>query len=269
MLKVPVLASVCIRINHMNFRELHFQSEPVLVCNVWDISSAIIAEKVGYKCIGTSSAAISRMLGYSDGEEMPFSELYDLVVKIKSRTTIPLTVDIEGGYGETTQEIYRNIKELAKVGVVGINIEDSIVIGDKRVLKDSTEMESIISELKSLLHASDISMFLNIRTDAYLVKSTTPLEETKQRIILYENAGADGIFVPFLEEKEDIKILTDFTDLPLNVMCSQRLPDFPTLSQLGIKRISMGNYAYSKICKELEKDLLEVGTTKSFSPLFA
>ena len=253
----------------MDFRGLHFQPEPVLVCNVWDVSSAIIAEKAGYKCIGTSSAAISRMLGYSDGEEMSFSELRDLVVKIKNRTIIPLTVDIEAGYGNTTQEIYENIKKLEEIGVVGINIEDSVVVGEKRVLKDPNEMASTISDLKSLLNSSDISMFLNIRTDAYLVKNSAPLEETKRRISLYQNAGADGIFVPFLEEKEDIQILTGFTNLPLNVMCTQQLPDFITLSQLGIKRISMGNYAYSKICKELEKDLLEIDTTKSFTPLFA
>ena len=122
----------------MDFRGLHFQPEPVLVCNVWDVSSAIIAEKAGYKCIGTSSAAISRMLGYSDGEEMSFSELRDLVVKIKNRTIIPLTVDIEAGYGNTTQEIYENIKKLEEIGVVGINIEDSVVVGEKRSSQPSS-----------------------------------------------------------------------------------------------------------------------------------
>jgi 2-methylisocitrate lyase-like PEP mutase family enzyme len=258
-----------IRIIDMDFRSLHFQPEPVLICNVWDVSSAVIAEQAGYQCIGTSSAAISRMLGYSDGEEMSFSELYDLVVKIKSRTTIPLTVDIEAGYGDTISEIYENIKALAKVGVAGVNIEDSVVTAGKRVLKDPYVMENTISGLVALLRASGISIFLNSRTDAYLVQGDTPLEETKLRISLYQKAGADGIFVPFLEEKEDIKVLAEFTDLPLNVMCTQRLPDFRTLSELGVKRVSMGNYAYNKLYKELEKDLLEVAATQSFAPFFS
>ena len=253
----------------MDFRSLHFQPEPVLICNVWDVFSAVIAEQAGYQCIGTSSAAISRMLGYSDGEEISFSELHDLVIKIKGRTTIPLTVDIEAGYGETISEIYDNIKALAEIGVVGINIEDSVVIDGKRVLKDPYVMENTISGLVALLRASGISIFLNSRTDAYLVKSDTPLEETKLRISLYQKAGADGIFVPFLEKKEDIKVLAEFTELPLNVMCTQRLPDFKTLSELGVKRISMGNYAYSRIYKKLEKDLLKVADTQSFAPLFS
>ncbi|ORT49570.1 hypothetical protein ST37_14390 [Vibrio sp. qd031] len=252
----------------MDFRSLHFQPQPVILCNVWDVTSAVIAEQAGYQCIGTSSAAISHLFGYSDGEEISFSELRDLVIKIKSRTTIPLTVDIEAGYGDTVAEIYENIKQLAEIGVVGVNIEDSIVIDGKRVLKDPYVMEETISGLVALLRASDVSIFLNARTDAYLVKSAAPLEETKLRISLYERAGADGIFVPFLDEPKDIKILAEFTDLPLNVMCTQRLPDFRALSELGVKRISMGNYAYSKICKELEKDLLNVAATQSFAPLF-
>jgi 2-methylisocitrate lyase-like PEP mutase family enzyme len=253
----------------MDFRSLHFQSEPVLICNVWDVSSAVIAEQAGYQCIGTSSAAISGMLGYSDGEDMSFSELHDLVAKIKSRTTIPLTVDIEAGYGETVSEIYENIKALTEIGVAGVNIEDSVVIGGKRVLKDPYVMENTISGLVELLRASDISIFLNSRTDAYLVKNDTPLEETKRRISLYQKAGADGIFVPFLEEKEDIKVLAEFADLPLNVMCTRHLPDFRTLTELGVKRISMGNYAYSRIYKKLKKDLLEVADSQSFAPLFS
>ncbi len=252
----------------MDFRSLHCQAEPVLICNVWDVSSAVIAEQAGYKSIGTSSAAISHMLGYSDGMEMPFSELRDLVAKIKSHTTIPLTVDIEAGYGSTTSEIYENIKALTNIGVVGINIEDSVIINGQRTLKDPYIMKDTILGLKALLNESGHSIFINLRTDAYLLKTDSAFEETKHRISLYENAGADGIFVPFLEKTEEIQALVDSTTLPLNVMCTQALPDFRTLSELGVKRISMGNYAYSKIYKSLEKSLLEVMSTQSFSPLF-
>lgn len=253
----------------MDFKDLHYQSAPVLICNVWDVPSAVIAQEAGYQCIGTSSAAISSMLGYSDGEEMSFSELYELVAKIKRKTSVPFTVDIEAGFGNSVQEVYANIKSLADIGVVGVNIEDSLVIEGNRVLKDPIEMADMISELSSLLYGSNTSMFLNIRTDGYLVKCSSPLEETKHRIALYQKAGADGIFVPFLDDPKDIATLVDFTELPLNVMCTQHLPDFTTLSGLGVKRISMGNYAYSRICKVLEEDLASVRTSQSFSTLFA
>src|SRR5688572_130219 len=94
------------------FRELHRQQEPLLLGNVWDAKSAMVYENLRYKAIGTSSAAASEALGYSDGENMPFEEYFFVIKRIKASTTLPFSVDMEGGYGDTPQQVIKNIKLL-------------------------------------------------------------------------------------------------------------------------------------------------------------
>lgn len=111
----------------MNFKKLHSQDSPVLICNVWDVPSARIAEKLGFETMGTSSSAIAEMLGYEDGEQMQFSELEYIVQRIVSTVQLPLSVDLEAGYSRDPKKIANHIERLYKIGVVGINIEDSLV----------------------------------------------------------------------------------------------------------------------------------------------
>lgn len=121
----------------MNFTELHHQSTPLLIANVWDASSAIAAQHAGYQATGTSSAAIAAMLGYEDGEAMSFDELLYIVTRIKSVSHLPLSVDVEAGFGRTASEITVNLKRLASLGVVGVNLEDSRVVNGVRQLDDA------------------------------------------------------------------------------------------------------------------------------------
>ncbi len=110
-----------------NFKALHYQKTPLLIGNVWDVASTRIATKANFKAIGTSSAAIASMLGYQDGEVMDFSELLYIVQRISVNTKLPLSVDLESGYSRNPLVITEHIRQLAAVGVVGINLEDSIV----------------------------------------------------------------------------------------------------------------------------------------------
>lgn len=145
----------------MMLRDLHNQKEPLLICNVWDVPSAKLAEKLNFKVIGTSSAAIANMLGYIDGKELRFSELFPIIKRIKTCTTLPLSVDLESGYGENAHEIVANIKQLAAIGVTGINIEDSIVETERRLLA-ANDFARIVSSIKTLLHEEEIDMFINV-----------------------------------------------------------------------------------------------------------
>jgi 2-methylisocitrate lyase-like PEP mutase family enzyme len=110
----------------MNFKELHCQAAPVLICNVWDVVSAKLAQKLGYQAIGTSSGAIAELLGYKDGEEMTFNELVYIVQRITKSIDVPLTVDFEAGYGRDPVGIAERIERLVNLGVVGVNLEDSL-----------------------------------------------------------------------------------------------------------------------------------------------
>lgn len=247
---------------------LHEEIHPLLLCNVWDVGSAKLAEKLGFKAIGTSSAAIAAMLGYADGEEMSFRELFFVVERIVEHTSLPLSVDIEGGYSEKPEMVLEHIFSLSKLGVVGVNIEDSRVFG-KRQLLDKRDfagmLEGVCQGVKSAFKAP---FFINVRTDAFMTQHPNPVAETIERASLYQSVGANGLFVPGIEKTEDIHAVVQATALPVNVMCMPNLPDFKTLKALGVKRISMGNFLFERLNQHLEQSLKSILQSNSFEPIF-
>ena len=252
----------------MNFKKLHQQDTPLLIGNVWDVASAKVAEELNFKAIGTSSGAIATMLGYRDGEEMSFAELEYIVGRIIANSDLPLSVDLESGYSRDPIEIANHIKRLVDLGVVGVNLEDSVV-QEERIFLEAEKFAQTISTIKTQLQKEAATVFLNIRTDTFLLNHPSPLEESFRRIQLYENAGADGIFIPCIEKSADISAIVAATTLPLNVMSMPNLPDFKTLHQLGVQRISMGNFLFNKINEHHETTLNSILTAQSFNPIFA
>lgn len=251
----------------MEFEQLHRQHTPLLLANVWDVRSAKVAETLNFQAMGTSSAAMAAAMGYQDGGEMPFDELLYLVQRIRKNTNLPLSVDIESGHGRTAKEIATNIKRLAEIGVAGINIEDSIVTGSRNLL-DADAFASILSEITENLRNEKVGMFINVRTDTFLLGIPNVLEETIKRIKRYEDAGANGIFVPCIEDASAIREVIRCTELPLNVMCMPNLPDFDMLNTLGVKRISMGNFVFDWMYNQFETKTKEILQQKSFNPIF-
>ncbi|SEM00743.1 2-Methylisocitrate lyase, PEP mutase family [Aquimarina amphilecti] len=251
----------------MNFKELHNQKTPLLLGNVWDVPSAKTAEKLGFQAIGTSSSAIAALLGYQDGEQMGFSELIYFVKQIVTNTNLPLSVDLESGYSRDPIIIAEHIKELVALGVVGINIEDSIV-KDERILLNGEKFASTLIDVINVLSKENIDVFINVRTDTFLLKHSDVIEETKKRIKLYENAGANGIFTPCIENESDIREIVNCTSLPINVMCMPNLPDFNTLSSLGVQRISMGNFLFDTMYSQLERITKDIIDQRSFQSIF-
>lgn len=107
-------------------KQLILKNECLIIGNVWDSLSAIIHEQAGFKALGTTSWGIANTLGYQDGQRIGFDELKNMVSQILKVITIPLSVDIEAGYGKDNQEIIDNILTLAKMGCTGVNLEDSL-----------------------------------------------------------------------------------------------------------------------------------------------
>ncbi len=249
------------------FLELYESENPFLLGNVWDVSSARIMAESGFKALGTSSAAIAHSLGYEDGEQMSFDELLFMVERITRTTDFPLSVDIEGGFDRDPQEIVKHIEALHRFGVVGINLEDSVVT-DRRSLLDMKSFSEIIKEISSNLKSRKIKMFLNIRTDTYLLPAENPLKETLTRLPAYEESGADGIFIPCITDEEDIARVVRSTGLPVNVMCMPGLPSFYRLKELGVKRISMGNAIHQKLMESMKGLCQTIQQEQSFQSLF-
>jgi PEP phosphonomutase and related enzymes len=252
----------------MNFAELHQQKTPLLIANVWDAASAKTAQQLGYQALGTSSAAIAAMLGYEDGEAMSFDELFYIVTRIKAVTSLPISIDIEAGFGGSVSVVAARLKRLAQLGVVGINLEDSRAIDGVRRLEDATDFAIRLQAIREALKDEAHPLFFNIRTDAFLINHALALRETLLRARLYEAAGADGIFVPCLTSEKEIASVARATDLPLNVMCMPGLPAFDRLAELGVHRISMGNFVHSAMQSALKAMMQSILLQQTFAGVF-
>lgn len=252
----------------MNFAELHNQHEPLLIANVWDAASAVAAQEAGYQVLGTSSAAIASTLGYEDGQGMPFNEVFYIVTRIRAVSNLPLSVDMEAGYGDSAEEIITNLRRLAQTGVSGVNLEDSRVINGVRQLDDVSDFSRSLRTVCDTLRSENYSLFLNIRTDTYLLRHESALQETILRGQSYKAVGADGLFVPCLTSEKDISLIAGATGLPLNVMCMPDLPSFDRLKLAGVSRISMGNFVHSAMPSRLNDLMQAIRSRQTFEGLF-
>ena len=250
------------------FKQLH-QSNPLFILpNVWNAKSAQILEKENYPAVATSSSAVANGLGYQDGEDMPFEDYLLIIKRIIAVVQVPLTVDMEMGYGKTNEAIAANFITLARLGVAGVNIEDSTITQTGRELKDANEFAETIAYIKDKLAAKQLELFINVRCDAYLLKVANKQQETAHRLPLYEAAGADGIFLPFISEPADIQAAVSLTKLPLNVMCIPNLPDFDTLQKLGVKRVSLGPFLFNKVYDSIVTLTKAITAANKLTPLF-
>lgn len=246
--------------NHYEkFYDLHRRKKPLVIANAWNARSAQIIEKSGFDAVATSSGAIADSLGYADGEKIPFDELFYMLKRIKSSTNIPLSVDLERGYASDLNELNDNIQKLIDIGVAGINIEDSQ--GEDIYLRKLTG-------IKNYLEKTNQKLFINARTDVFLLKLSSPLETTLSRAKLYEDAGADGLFVTAVQDTDIIKKITSATSLPVNVVGGPKLSSIETLAECGIRRISMAVLLYRAAYNHLEVVAKAIGTDHSLAPLF-
>ncbi|TMP27603.1 isocitrate lyase/phosphoenolpyruvate mutase family protein [Pseudoalteromonas rubra] len=251
-----------------HFTQLHQQTTPLLLANVWDAASAKAAQQAGYQAIGTSSAAVASVLGYEDGEQLPFDELHFMVSRIASVTSLPLSVDIEAGYSRDPLQIAKHIQQLAQLGVVGVNLEDSLV-GSTRTLTHAGEFAECLASVRSHLITQQTDIFINVRCDAFLLGLENAREEALHRAQQYQQAGADGLFLPCIVKPADIQAITHACALPLNVMAMPDLPDINTLAGLGVKRISMGNFAFEGMHTHLNTALEQIRLQGNCAPLFS
>lgn len=242
-----------------NFKALHQNDTPLVLANVWDAHTAKLAQEAGYKALGTSSHAIANSLGFKDGEEISFEALFFVLKHILNVAKIPVSVDFEAGYAEDPNQVAKYVKQLTDIGVVGINLEDGIVKDGKRVLGDAKLMAAKIKAIKETT-----AIFINARIDTYTTKHPDSLDESISRALTYKSAGADGIFLPLIENETDIKSFIAKIDLPLNVFTTPKLPDYQTLGKLGVKRISHGAKQYELLMKKSEEIFKNFMQTKDY-----
>lgn len=250
------------------FTALHDQSEPLLIGNSWNALSAMTFEKLGFQALATSSSAVAEDLGYEDGENISFEEYLFIVKRIKASTKLPLSVDLETGFGKTTEEVISNIRRLHEAGVVGINIEDSSIQNGVRRQHDAATFAKKLSDITTGLKSRNVPMFINTRIDTFILKVPDTRAESIRRIRIYEQTGVNGIFLPCITDLDDIKAAVAATKLPVNVMCMPDLPDFNLLKAAGVRRISLADFPHSYVYRELESATAQVLGEGNFSAYF-
>jgi 2-methylisocitrate lyase-like PEP mutase family enzyme len=221
------------------FHRLHAGPAPLVLVNAWDAASARIVERAGAQAIGTTSAGMAWSMGHADGERMPVDELLAGCARICRVAGIPVTVDIERGFGDSTQAVCDLVRSLVGMGVVGINIEDGTLPGTRQLAPPE-----ILCERIAALRKMDARLFINARTDTYFVANDDPAarhEDTLRRARLYAFAGADGIFVPGMAVLDEIAGLAAAVPLPVNVYAGHaKAPSIDVLAGAGARRISLG-----------------------------
>jgi 2-methylisocitrate lyase-like PEP mutase family enzyme len=262
------------------FLKLHEDKEILVLLNSWDPGSSKLIEACGLKAIATTSMGVSATLGYPDCQAIPFAEMADAISKIANSTTLPVTADIEGGYGKNLKEIVASIEKIISTGIAGINIEDSYELNPQ--LLDEAEFCERISAIRELSASLGFHLVINARTDVFLTRSGEPggrLTEAIRRGNKYREAGADCIFIPDVTEEDKIATLVKEIDAPINILVNPSRgtgtpPPIPMLNNLGVARVSFGSSimkATLAMTKKIVSEVLENGTytilTESLSPI--
>lgn len=225
------------------FRQLHRSSRLLVLPNAWDAGSAVIFERAGFDAIGTTSAGIAYSLGYPDGEQVGFAEVLECVGRILKRITVPLTVDMETGYGSKIEQVVENVRRVIALGAVGINLEDGLSSPSPRLTKQA-EQCALLQALSGLKTRLDVPFVINARTDVYWLGVGDParrLDLALERVRAYAAAGADGVFVPGRLNRETIQALSTELEIPLNVIAAPDGPSVNELESLGVARLSLGS----------------------------
>lgn len=251
------------------FLKFHHDKEILVLLNSWDIGSSKLVEACGYKAIATTSMGIAASLGYPDCQVIQLSEMLEVITGIVNAVQLPVTVDIEAGYGENLNEILDSVKKIIATGIVGINIEDSIDLNP--VLVDESEFCERIAAIRALSDSLGFHLVINARTDSFYTSTGSPREklaESIRRGNKYREAGADCIFIQPVWEKETISTLVKEINAPINILANPTigagLPlSVRELQDLGVARLSLGSglmKATLALIKKVADELLEKGT---------
>ena len=251
------------------FLKYHKDKEILVLLNSWDIGSSKLIEACGYKAIATTSMGVSASLGYPDCQVIQLSEMIEVISGIVNGVQVPVTVDIEAGYGNNLDEIIDSVKKIIATGIVGINIEDSIDLNP--ILIDEIEFCERISAIRALSDSLGFHLVINARTDSFFTSSGSPrenLNESIKRGNKYQEAGADCIFVQPVWEKETISTLVKEINAPINILANPKVgiglpPSVSELQDLGVARLSLGSClmkATLALIKKAADELSKKGT---------
>lgn len=227
-----------------------------MLFNVWDPGSAKAVTGAGASAIATGSWSVAAANGFSDGEHMPLNLAIENLTRIVAATALPVTIDMESGYGKTAAEVGESIGRTIEAGAIGCNLEDSFPESGK--LREASEQRQRIRQVRLMADGAGFRYFINARTDVFFQKppeqhDESMLREAIDRARAFADAGADGIFAPGLIDRGLIARLAAAVPLPLNILVDAGSPSIEALAQVGVARVSHGPGPYLEVMKMLEQ----------------
>ncbi|GAA0659865.1 isocitrate lyase/phosphoenolpyruvate mutase family protein [Kitasatospora atroaurantiaca] len=231
-----------------SFSALHHPGRPLLLPNAWDCASAAALAEQGFPAIGTTSLGVAAAAGMPDGMALTRDETLLLARRLGTGSFL-LTVDAEGGFSDDPSEVAELARWLAAAGAVGINLEDGRADG-------SLTPVGLHSAKIAAVKAAVPDLFVNARTDTYWLGGREA--ETARRLLAYQQAGADGAFVPGLSDPPGIAALVGTLDAPLNILYSPSGPTVAQLAELGVSRVSLGSLLFRRALGAAVRTALDI-----------
>jgi 2-methylisocitrate lyase-like PEP mutase family enzyme len=245
-------------------RQLHHGPKILILPNAWDAASARIFEDAGFPAIATTSAGVAFSLGYPDGQLIPDAEMLAVVKRIAQSVKVPVTADLEAGYGDAGQ----TAESAIEAGAVGLNLEDFDHADGAKLFPIAEQVEKI-KTIRRVCDQLGVRLVINARTDQYLAEIGEPASrfaEACKRLHAYIAAGADCVFVPGVTDEETLSRLVAELKFPLNALAQPPSPNIARLQQLGVARVSVGagiTRAVMGLTQRAARELLESGTYRA------
>lgn len=244
------------------FRALHHGPEILLLANAWDCASARVVELAGYPAVATGSAGVAFSLGYPDGQRIPREEMLAAVHRIARTVDVPVSADLEGGYGD----VALTTEGLIDAGAAGLNLEDI-----DNGLIDLPQQVERIRTVRRIAESRGVPIVLNARTDLYLEKigdEASRFGRALERLHAFIDAGADCLFVPGIADEPLIARFTEaLNGFPLNILATKGTPPLPRLKELGVARVSVGSGLARAALAHARRIAIDMRTTGGFDSL--
>lgn len=253
---------------------LHSRGELLVLPNVWNPIGARMLEKKGYPVVATASAAISASLGYQDGEKIKKATVLDIIERIARGVEVPVTADIETGYGESLSELEETAGQVIEAGVAGVNIEDGLEGGG--ALRAVEEQCQRIATLRKAAGRRGVPLVINARIDSYFSSSFKNREEATEEAVTrakaYSEAGADCIYPMGPGDEATVRMLRSRIKAPINILVTPNAAPFSVLQEIGVNRVSFGPFIFRSCLRKFEDiadTLQNTGNYSCFSDMMS
>ena len=250
------------------FRRLHHGPDILVLANCWDVASARVLEAERAPAIATSSAGVAFSLGYPDGQRISRDDMLAAVARVAKAVKVPVTADVESGYGTRAEDAARTAQAVIEAGAVGMNLEDSTEDSDTALVEVALAVEKIRA-VREAGNNAGVPLVINARTDVYLNQVGAPesrYDHALRRAVAFRDAGADCIFLPGVKEPELISRFVKDLKFPINILAGPGFPAIAELQRLGVARVSLGSkpmLAGLGVLRRLARELQQKGTYTS------